>query len=81
MVNLNLGLILRQKALRLEVTPSELATRSSLPVFVACLKDCEAHCFSFIIWGLEVQVLEQNNINFLNLGPIYENVGLLDLQV
>lgn len=81
MVILNLGLILRQKTLRLKVTPSELATRSSFPVSVACLKDCEAHCFNFIIWGLEFQVLEQNNLNFLNLGPIYAGVCLLDLEV
>lgn len=81
MVNLNLGLILRQKTLRLEVTPSELATRSSIPLFVACLKDCVAHCFNLIIWGLEVQVLEQNNLNILNLGPIYADVYLHDLQV
>ena len=81
MVNLNLGLILRQKTLRLEVTPSELATRSSIPVFVVYLKDCEAHCFNFVIWGLDVQVLEQNNLNFLNLGTIYAEVCLLYLQV
>jgi hypothetical protein len=54
----------------------------SIPVSFACLRTARfIFFFNFIIWGLQAHVLEQNNINFTNLGPIYADVCLLDLQV